>query len=189
MNMETLHDNIESQIFKFRRNFLYDTREGDIEYITEQYEKGYDRLQYSLFESKKVDLHWSNIEKSKFIESIIIGIPISHFVFIETKDLSLEIIDGKKRIETLYEFTRNLLKLEGLEKLTFLNGLTFNELRSRKKIIFLKTHLRYIYVSSESSNEMIEYIRKLNNGVWLYIIILFNQIKLFVIVIFYKDII
>lgn len=163
MNIPELHDNIESQIYKFKKKFIYSTKDGNIEDIVEKYEKDYDKLQYDLFKYNQTKTLWSNIEKSKFIESIILGIPLQQIIIIKTKELRWEIIDGRKRVETLYEFTRNLLKLEGLEILTYLNGFVFEDLRSRKKHIFLKTFLKYIEISSDSSEVMIDYIRKINN--------------------------
>src|SRR5438128_1925755 len=80
-------------------------------------------------------LTWPERHKSRFIESLLIGLPIP-FLFVadvgdeEDPDKSgrLEIVDGVQRIRTLAEFMTGNLVLGNLERLSKLNGFRFYDL-------------------------------------------------------------
>lgn len=94
---------------------------------------------------------WSEKKKSRFIESLILGLPIPLFYFDEGEDKKWRVIDGLQRISTLEHFilgnkknvknlTGNLepLVLKNLEFLSEYNGKTWDELhRDIKKRISL----------------------------------------------------
>lgn len=76
--------------------------------------------------------------KSRFIESILLGLPIPQIVLAERPDRrgSYIVIDGKQRLLTLRQFSAEAdgdeferLVLDGLEVRTDLNGLTLAQLR------------------------------------------------------------
>ncbi len=71
---------------------------------------------------------WSNKQKSRLIESIIMRIPLPIFYF-DGSNRPWKIIDGLHRLTTLYTFMRGQsFQLEELEYLTDLNEKTFFEL-------------------------------------------------------------
>lgn len=77
---------------------------------------------------------WEHDRKSRFIESMIIGLPIPFLFFWETPDGNLEIVDGSQRLRAIEEFVRGDMRLGELESLTLLSGFTFSELPpSRQK--------------------------------------------------------
>lgn len=79
---------------------------------------------------------WSVERKSKFIESLIIGIPVPQIVLAENLEQSGRyiVIDGKQRLLTLCQFTAdansdyNSFRLKGLEVCPELNGKTYDEI-------------------------------------------------------------
>lgn len=72
---------------------------------------------------------WKPDRRSKFIESVLLGVPLTPFLVSENdKDSRLEIIDGSQRIRTLIAFFENKLQLRKLEKLTELNTAKFKDL-------------------------------------------------------------
>ena len=79
---------------------------------------------------------WDDKRKSKFIESLILGIPIPQLVIAENKNAKGKflVIDGKQRLLALMRFTganqSKPLKLKGLEIRSDLNGKTFDSLKS-----------------------------------------------------------
>ena len=79
---------------------------------------------------------WDDKRKSKFIESLILGIPIPQLVIAENKNAmgKFLVIDGKQRLLALMRFTganqSKPLKLKGLEIRSDLNGKTFDSLKS-----------------------------------------------------------
>jgi hypothetical protein len=78
---------------------------------------------------------WENERKSRFIESLIMGLPIPFIFFWEMPDGRLEIVDGSQRLRTLEQFIFGGFNLDELESLTHLSGLRFEDLpesRQRK---------------------------------------------------------
>lgn len=78
---------------------------------------------------------WEPARKSRFIESLVMGLPIPFMFFWEMPDGKLEIVDGSQRLRTMAEFLDNDLRLTELESLTRLSGLRFSDLspsRQRK---------------------------------------------------------
>lgn len=83
------------------------------------------------------NFRWSEEKQSSLIQSLILGFtPPCLFAFYEDDENELEIMrfhDGLQRSCTIYEFFEDNLKLTGLEKLDFLNGLTYSELPPKIK--------------------------------------------------------
>lgn len=78
---------------------------------------------------------WEPERKSKFIESLLMGLPIPFLFFWEMEDGRLEIVDGSQRLRTIEEFVLGDFRLGQLETLTRLSGFRFTDLpesRQRK---------------------------------------------------------
>ena len=82
---------------------------------------------------------WSQIAKSKFIESLILGLPIPQIILAEKKDDKGKyiVIDGKQRLLTIRQFFSKgendeftPLKLKGLEILKDLNRKKFTDIET-----------------------------------------------------------
>jgi len=66
----------------------------------------------SLYENNEIDIHpdfqrffrWSDHQKSTFIESILLGIPIPPIFVSQRDDGIWDVIDGLQRLSTIYEF-------------------------------------------------------------------------------------
>jgi Protein of unknown function DUF262 len=79
---------------------------------------------------------WEHDRKSRFIESVVLGLPIPFLFFWEMPDGKLEIVDGSQRLRSLEEFLLGNLRLDDLVSLTALSGFTFAELpQSRQRKI------------------------------------------------------
>lgn len=79
---------------------------------------------------------WSQEEKSRLIESLMLGLPVPTIILAEMKDKknSFIVIDGKQRLLSIKQFCSNnkeftKLKLRKLEVLTELEGKTIEDLR------------------------------------------------------------
>ncbi len=80
---------------------------------------------------------WSDTKKSRFIESLMLDLPIPLFYFDEGEDKKWYVVDGLQRMSTLEHFVigkgdvsknKNKLKLQNLEFLTMYNDKTWDEL-------------------------------------------------------------
>lgn len=149
---------IEEQIKKNITLFDFDTLEFPIEVIIDKYRKSLkdDYLEGEYIDDNTIyipdyqrEFIWEVERKSKFIESILLGIPIPYFFFADILG-RMEVVDGSQRIRTLEEFQRGKLKLKGLEKLTLLNGMTFNDLPSIRRRRFLNKGLKAIFLGENT---------------------------------------
>ena len=71
---------------------------------------------------------WKPVQKSKFIESIILNFPLPPIYLNETKESTYIVIDGLQRSSTIDKFYRNEFTLTGLEALPKYNGYKFCDL-------------------------------------------------------------
>ena len=71
---------------------------------------------------------WKNDKRSKYIESVLLGMPLTPFLVSEDEQRRLEIIDGSQRIRTLISFYHNEFSLRKLDKLNELDGARYRDL-------------------------------------------------------------
>jgi len=71
---------------------------------------------------------WDKVQKSKFIESIILNFPLPPIYLNETKESKYIVIDGLQRSTALQQYYLGGFPLTGIEALPKYNGLTFKEL-------------------------------------------------------------
>ena len=78
---------------------------------------------------------WEDERKRRFIESILMGLPIPFLFFWEEPESGrLEIVDGSQRLRTLEQFINDKLVLKDLEELYSLEGFKFSDLpQSRQR--------------------------------------------------------
>jgi Protein of unknown function DUF262 len=79
---------------------------------------------------------WDLIKQSRLIESILIRIPLPAFYIDATDQVSWNVVDGLQRLTTINAYCRKqAFKLTGLQFLTELEGLKFDELPPQYKIL------------------------------------------------------
>ena len=59
---------------------------------------------------------WTNTQKSRLIESILLGIPIPSIFVFQRQDGIWEVVDGLQRISTLLQFMSDLPEIEDIPK-------------------------------------------------------------------------
>ena len=141
---------IDNQISNESIPYIYDTKEYPIEVIVSKYKK--DQIYVPLYQREFV---WTPKQKSKFIESVFLGVPIMPFlVSMSGNEAELEIIDGSQRIRTLVDYCSNNFKISGLEKLTELNNTKFEDLRESRKNKFWIRDFRFHVVTDKADSEI-----------------------------------
>jgi len=161
----------EKQILEKMKNYDYDTVEYPIEVIIQQYEEGLENDEGEIYiPDYQREYVWSEKRKSKFIESIILGIPIPYIFFADV-DGRYEIVDGSQRIRTLHAFISNKIekekkiKLENLEKLTELNGFYFEDLSVIRQRRIRKKSLKMIALGEKTdAKARIDLFERINTG-------------------------
>lgn len=76
-------------------------------------------------------LRWSDKQKSRLIESLLLNIPIPPVFFFESEAAEYEVMDGQQRLNAIKEFMKNEFSLKGLTVLWPLNGYTYATLPPR----------------------------------------------------------
>jgi hypothetical protein len=114
---------------------------------------------------------WDNKAQSRFIESILLNIPvppifIKEKVVLETQNMSYEVIDGSQRLRTLLRFDSNNLKLTGLEKLKEFNGSKINTLpKGIMQQFFSSREIQFIKIDKSTDNDIqYDIFERLNQG-------------------------
>lgn len=130
---------------------LYD--EGDLELAP-----AYQRL-----------FRWDNEQKSRFIESILLGIPIPPIFVAQLSDGTWSIVDGVQRISTILQFTGKLdssiLSLDSCSKLPSLSDVTWNNLPVEIKRSFKRSKFGInIILTQNSKQAQYELFQRLNTG-------------------------
>ncbi|MGK7943046.1 MAG: DUF262 domain-containing protein [Microcystaceae cyanobacterium] len=146
----------EEQIEDKKQEIDYDTREFTIEFIVSKYlEKDDDDKSELYVPEYQREFVWSYSHQSRFIESIILGLPIPLIFIAEIKETGrLEIVDGSQRIRTLAAFFKNQLRLVNLRTLDYLNGFYFRDLSPSRQRKFKNTPMRMIVLSDKADEEV-----------------------------------
>ena len=114
---------------------------------------------------------WSNEQRSRLIESILMGLPIPPIFLIENDGGVLELIDGLQRTSSVLQFLDHTainqpeLVLEGCDVLDSLNGKTFQTLDTVLKLKVKRTPIRATIIN-KSGDSFVKYemFKRLNTG-------------------------
>lgn len=98
-------------------------------------------------------LRWTNGQKSKLIESLLLNIPIPPVFFYERDAARYEVMDGQQRMNAIREFFSGEFRLIGLKVLTPLNGLTYSKCPPRVKRTLDRASISAIVLLMESESE------------------------------------
>lgn len=139
----------EKQLNALRKEIDYDTRDYSIDFLVHQFQEN----EFYIPDEYQRQYIWEVTDKTRFIESILLGLPIPFMFFSDTDDGRCEIIDGAQRTQSLEEFLDGDLVLSDLKKLDTLNGFTFLDLPEYYQRKFKKFTMRIVVLSDETSLE------------------------------------
>lgn len=88
----------------------------------------YDRKRIELSPSYQRESVWSKKQKSELIESILMGIPLPIMYFFQDNQGIKQVVDGKQRLTTLFDFLDNRFSLSELTVMPELKGKKFDDL-------------------------------------------------------------
>ncbi len=172
MAIEGLIENVDSQIIKIRTksldvsfNELYDMYKSGELTISPDYQR--------LF-------RWEEEKQSRFVESLILEMPVPPIFVIETDNGIYELIDGLQRISSYLHFRGEHfgvedenddnrgsgdLCLQGCDIVPDLNGLTFNQLPKALQIKIKRSFVRMEVIKKESETALKYHMfKRLNTG-------------------------
>lgn len=144
---------------------------GKIKVTTEQ--KGIDLIVRRI-DHNEVDLApefqrrarvWHPHRKSKLIESLLLRIPLPVFYVAANELDEWAVVDGLQRLTTIYDFMKNKFRLSGLEYLSILEGLSFEDLDRPMKRRIEETELVINVIQPGTPEEvMINIFKRINTG-------------------------
>ncbi len=114
---------------------------------------------------------WSNEQRSRLIESILLRLPIPPIFLIEDDNGVLELIDGLQRTSSVLQFLDHTaisqpeLILEGCDILTEINGRRYNDFNTSVRLGMKRTPIRAVIIK-KSGDEYVKYemFKRLNTG-------------------------
>lgn len=166
----------EQQIYDLRKTVRYDIRELTIEIIVNKYIKGKgydpdvkdenaDYYNCIFVPEYQRDFTWDTVRQARFIESVILGLPIPLIFVAENKDSAWEVVDGSQRVRTLNAFLSNKLRLSSLDKLDKLNGFYFSDLDKSRQGKIKDTPIRMIVLSEDADDQVkTDMFERINRG-------------------------
>lgn len=108
---------------------------------------------------------WEPDRKSRFIESLLLGLPIPFLYFWEMPDGKLEIVDGSQRLRSLEEFVLGGLRLGELSSLTALSNFTFSELPESRQRKIQNRSIRGIVLNEHADEQArFDMFERINTG-------------------------
>lgn len=114
---------------------------------------------------------WTNEQRSRLIESIILGLPIPPIFLIEGESGVLELIDGLQRTSSVLQFLDHAainepeLILSGCDILKSLNGLSIDDLTTTVRLKIKRSPIRATIIN-KSGDAFVKYemFKRLNTG-------------------------
>jgi hypothetical protein len=164
-NNSLLEEELEQEIREKQRMTSHDIREYPIGVIVDKFtHKLYDGQAELFVPNYQRAFRWSPKQKSKFIESILLNLPIP-YLFVADNNGRLEIVDGSQRIRTLVDFVQNEFSLASLKYIPKANGLYFKDFPKVRQLRFLRKTLRMIELTEAVDEEARrEIFARLNSG-------------------------
>ncbi len=108
---------------------------------------------------------WDNIKKSRFIESLLLKLPIPKFYFDGHDDNKWRVIDGLQRISTFKSFMKDTMRLQGLEFLKEYENKTFDEL-PRELQRRIKSSALTVHILEKGTPDVVKFLlfSRINQG-------------------------
>lgn len=108
---------------------------------------------------------WEPARKSRFIESLIMGLPIPFLFFWEMDNGKLEIVDGSQRLRTLQEYILDGFELGQLEELPSLAGTRFSDLSPSRQRKIKNRSIRGIVLNEHADDQArFDMFERINTG-------------------------
>lgn len=95
---------------------------------------------------------WDDTKKSKLIESLLLNIPIPPIYLYESDYGQYEVMDGRQRLEALFDFLTDRLQLRGLQFWTEIDGLRYSELPNVLQLGLRRRTIGAIILLAETSH-------------------------------------
>lgn len=173
--MSSNDENLEQILDAVKKNVQTDSYPMSIGELVSMYENGEIvlRPEYQRY------FRWTKDQKSKMIESILIGLPLPSFFVAQDKDGNWEVVDGMQRLSTIFDFLgilkeqnqrpENYTRFSNLTgDLFYIKGFankTWEEFTRRIQLDFKRTKVQItILMRTDNLDAKFELFQRLNSG-------------------------
>ena len=161
---------VEKEIKDNQKQFDFDIREYPIEVIAMKFNPSQQDPEVFIPDYQR-EFVWSEKQKSLFIESLLIGLPIPYLFVADIEEDedpytegNVEVIDGAQRIQTIYAYLNDQLTLIGMERLKILEGSVFSDLPPVRQRRFNRSTIRMIELKDVDEDARRLMFDRLNSG-------------------------
>jgi hypothetical protein len=114
---------------------------------------------------------WSEDQRSRLVESVLLGLPLPQIFLIENQSGVLELIDGLQRVNSMLQFLDHTLVgldplvLDGCDIIPALNGNKFDDLDLSLRLRLKRSPIRAVIIKKQSKGFLkYEMFKRLNTG-------------------------
>ena len=153
--------------------FSYNSGPIDIseeKYSAYEYLRRLNRGDIKMYPEFQRNIVWNQVQKSRFIESLLLQLPIPQLYLKRDTGGKLVVIDGLQRTTAIADFISNKFTLSGLNALSELNGKSFSDLQEDGRLSGLATRIEdkqlFFYVLGPSVPMRVVYdiFNRINTG-------------------------
>ena len=138
----------EEAISAVSRQVKFNIAEYPVSLYVERFENDFDG-RYFVPEYQR-NLAWNDEQKSQFIESLLVGLPIPFMFFYQTPDGRMEIVDGSQRMRAMRAFLKENLRLRELVLVPELNNFRFADLSPTRRNKLEDVTIRTIVLDTDT---------------------------------------
>lgn len=150
----------EAQIVEMSKRIEFYLTEYSVELLASKMNKG-----EFVVPAYQREYTWEHDRKSRFIESLVLGLPIPFLFFWEMPDGKLEIVDGSQRLRSIEEFVLGDLRLGELNGLTALSGFKFADLSESRQRKINNRSIRGIVLNEHADEQArFDMFERINTG-------------------------
>ena len=150
----------ENAINEYSKTVNFNIIDYSFEFMIERLEKG----RYYIPEYQREHI-WKPHQKSRFIETMLMGLPVPFMFFWQNSDGRMEVVDGSQRLRTVQEFMNDKFALKDLEVLDKANGLKFSDFSETTQLNFSEIGTRVIILDNNTDAETrTEMFARINTG-------------------------
>lgn len=152
--------NAEAQIVELSKRIEFYLTEYSVELLAGKVQNG-----EFVVPSYQRSFTWEDDRRSRFIESLLLGLPIPFLFFWEMPDGRLEIVDGSQRLRTIEQFVHGDFRLGELESLTKLSNFSFSELPESRQRKINNRSIRGIVLNEHADEQArFDLFERINTG-------------------------
>lgn len=156
---DSVAQTIDREINDAAKDMQYYLAEYTLEYYADKLESG--ELVIPAYQRNYV---WDNSRASRFIESVLLNIPVPYVFLSQNDEGILEIVDGSQRLRTIAKYFSDELVLGEIELVPSLSDTKFSQLSVPRQRKIRNTTLRAVILTGSTDEALAQLFDRINTG-------------------------